>query len=132
MPPLYIIENAALQHNFRSREIRERDFPALCQLIGRPVTLDAARVGSYAHRLRNFWSNLAPFHLVQDQVQAIQRPPHVQADAVLKPGHFSSRVEVPDRPPFYQANIMGQPRSAFPTLVAYPMSKQAWASGCSL
>jgi transposase InsO family protein len=123
VPPLYIIENAALQHNFRSREIRERDFPALCQLIGRPVTLDAARVGSYAHRLRNFWSNLAPFHLVQDQVQAIQRPPHVQADAVLKPGRFSSRVEVPDRPPFYPANTMGQPRSAFPTLVAYPMSR---------
>ena len=121
--PLYILENAAMQHNFRSQHVREVDFPAVCQRVGVPVVLDAARVGSYAHRLRNFWQNLAPHRELQRDLATMERMPGIHADDVLKPGRFSSGVAVSDHEPFYPANQRGEPRSAFPTLVAYPLSR---------
>jgi Site-specific DNA methylase len=57
-PPAYILENVAMQHNFRHRHVRYPVFEELMSRLGEPITFDAVQVGSRAHRLRNFWTNL--------------------------------------------------------------------------
>ncbi|KAJ9522419.1 hypothetical protein QJQ45_008293 [Haematococcus lacustris] len=57
LPPAYIFENAAVQHNFISSAVREQLQP-LCHMFGEPLCFDAAMVGSFAHRVRNYWTNL--------------------------------------------------------------------------
>ena len=44
-PPLFMVENAAMQHNFRSAEIRNDVFPAVCAILGVPITIDAVGLG---------------------------------------------------------------------------------------
>ena len=129
LQPLYVIENAAMQHNFKSQQIREVDFKKVCSQIGQPVTIDAARFDSYAHRLRNFWTNLAhPSELIV-RVAACRRTPGIRAQDILDPGRICMDVQRSDTPPFYPASFVGQPRSTLPTLVAYPMSR-AFRTGC--
>ena len=122
-PPLYILENAAMQNNFNSQRVREEDFPALCRIIGTPVVLDAARFGAFAHRLRDFWQNAVEPGALQRAVEAVQRAPGILVDSIMDPGRHSSPVLQPDRPPFYPANQQGGQRSAFPTFTAYPLSR---------
>ena len=122
-PPLYVIENAAMQHNFRSATIRDVDFPAICKDIGVPVMIDAARFGAYAHRCRNFWTNLENPQILEMTVQTIHRSKGILVEDILDPGRHTAEVARSDSHPFYPANILGQPRSALPTLMAYTMSR---------
>jgi hypothetical protein len=122
VPPLFLIENAAMQFNFRSAFIRDVVFPQVCTMIGYPVTIDAVRFGSHAHRLRNFWQNWAPVQSVHAKVSNTHRSTGQIVDNILDPGRSSAWVEHTDRHPFYQVNLRGEPRRALPTLVAYPQS----------
>ena len=123
MPPLFIIENAAMQFNFRSPRVRLVDFPEVCAMIGTPVLLDAAQVGARAHRLRNFWQNLAPPDLLEKTLAVLHREPGIRVDDILDPGRHSAPVVRDDALPYYPANKIGQPRSALPTLMAYSGSR---------
>ena len=121
--PLYIIENAAMQHNFRSPAIATEDFTAVNMTIGQPICVDAATFNSGAHRLRNKWQNLVdPFEL-QRELNTVRRTANISANAFLDPGRSTTRVYRSDAPPFCLANKIGQPRTALPTLVAYPLSR---------
>ncbi len=61
----YVIENTAVQHNFNSPGMVARDWPLIMSALGEPVLLDAVQVGSFAHRLRNYWTNRAcPAHVI--------------------------------------------------------------------
>eukprot|EP00798_Chlamydomonas_sp_ICE-L_P022089 gene22089-biopygen30771 len=121
--PLYIIENAAMQHNFRSPAIATEDFTAVNMTIGQPICVDAATFNSGAHRLRNKWQNLVdPFEL-QRELNTVRRTANISANAFLDPGRSTTRVYRSDAPPFCLANKIGQPRTAMPTLVAYPLSR---------
>jgi tryptophanase len=53
-PLAYMIEDTATQYTLGSSKAMKE----LCAKIGFPVVLDAANVASYAHRLRNYWTNL--------------------------------------------------------------------------
>jgi hypothetical protein len=57
-PPAYLLENVAMQHNFRHSHIKVPEYKKLVNMLGTPLTFDAAQAGSYAHRLRNYWTNL--------------------------------------------------------------------------
>ncbi|KAK3288773.1 hypothetical protein CYMTET_3762 [Cymbomonas tetramitiformis] len=73
---MYMIECVAAQHNFASREvIRDTMHPLMCAMIGTPVTCDAAQLGARAHRLRNYWHNLAPIHSTQHVLDLVPRDP---------------------------------------------------------
>ena len=122
-PPLYIVENAAMQYNFRSEEVRVGTWAEVCGILGAPVTVDAALMGSYAHRLRNFWQNWADPQEVSYHLDRLERPEGIRVDSVLEPGRHSSEVYRSDEFPFVLANRRSQPRSCFPTLVAYPGSR---------
>ena len=123
-PPLWLLENAALQHNWRSKGVRENDYATVCSRLGAPVRVDAPSFGSYAHRMRNFWTNmgdqeeLAKF--IRDQDPGVGWG---QVDDILDEGRYSTSVEKSDATPFYPSNVKGEPRAALPTLVAYPMSR---------
>jgi hypothetical protein len=58
-PLAYVTENTVTQYALGSSKAMKDYFHELCAKIGFPVVLDAANVGSYAHRFRNYWTNLA-------------------------------------------------------------------------
>ena len=71
-PPGYILENVSpLAHRVGSR-LRDEVFPHIMGMVGQPTSVDAAQAGSYAHRLRAFWSNLfvnAHFEAIMARVE---------------------------------------------------------------
>ena len=121
--PLYIVENAAMQHNWRSAEVRVKAFQYVCTAMGRPVLVDAPSLGSYAHRLRNFWQNLAEAGKLEAAIQTLHPPSGTLVQDILDDGRFPMPVDREDHAPFFLANQVGQPRRVLPTLVAYPMSR---------
>lgn len=121
-PPVYLIENTAMQFGARARPELLRDYDTICDAIGPSVLLDAARVNSHAHRLRNYWSNLAPATHLQITLDGIYRFVGLRVDDILAPGRQAQRCVSVAPPPYYPANMVGRPLSALPTLVAYPAS----------
>lgn len=78
----YLLENTAISHNFRSPAISQDTYQQIVTALGAPVLVDAARFGAYAHRLRNFWTNLAPTAQLQTVLDVIQRPPGRHVDDI--------------------------------------------------
>jgi len=122
-PPGFIIENAACQHNFNSERIKTEVYATICDIIGDPVCLDAAQFGSRAHRLRNWWVNLAEGNQLRYACSMAERPPNLLVDDILEPGRSAQQVARPDYPPHYCCNTPGQPMQALPTLVSYVGSR---------
>jgi hypothetical protein len=94
----------------------------LTDCLGDPVCLDAAQFNSRAHRLRNYWTNLANASAVQHAASFWQRAPGLQVDQVLNPGRKAQMPKRDDQHPFYPANKQGKPMAALPTLMATPGS----------
>jgi hypothetical protein len=118
-PPGYLLENVAMQHNYRSAVISKEQYQLVCHAIREPVCLDAAQVGAYAHRLRNFWSNLAPARQLEVLLQHMTGPSERRVQDILDPGRRAQPAIKGDRHPFYPVNVKGQPLKSLPTLVAY-------------
>jgi hypothetical protein len=118
-PPGYICENTATQFNWKSEFIRMDTTSTVCQALGEPVAIDAAQLGAYAHRMRNYWSNLAAPSEVQSVVAVITRDPRQIVNDILDPGRTTQDVTSFDQPPHFRVNVPGQPMRALPTLVAY-------------
>ena len=131
-PPIYLLENVALEHNHSSQHIREITYPFVCAALGVPLTFDACQVGSYAHRLRSYWTNLASISALQLHISGIERRPDQIVQEILDPNHRPQPVVRSDTPPFYVANVLcprnPRPRAALPMLMAHPMS-YAFRSG---
>ena len=117
----YILENGATQHNFHSEHIRVDVTAELTRMLGDAVTVDAAQCGSYAHRLRNFWTNLAAPNQLGVLMAAVH-PPRRNIQNVLDPGHQVQRAHRDDQFPFYRLNKYNEPVRALPTLVSHPNS----------
>jgi len=63
----YVIENTLLSliRGRKSREKVQEHYTLVKHYLGEPFLLDAAQCGSYAHQLRNWWTNLAPLSSLQ-------------------------------------------------------------------
>jgi hypothetical protein len=83
-----------------------------------PVLIDAAAVGSRAHRPRFWWTNLAPAELLQSAIARTRRP-NVYVSDILDPHRTPRRVYHDDQVPLAAINRKGEPRRAFPTLVSF-------------
>ncbi len=127
-PVGYLLENAAMQYNFNHTSLRDTAYRELVAHLGEPACLDAARFNSHAHRLRNYWSNLAIMTHVQRAADCHQRAPGLLVDQILDPGRHAQLARRNDAPPFYPANAAGAPLSALPTIVAFP-SSHAYRNG---
>jgi hypothetical protein len=119
-PPAFILENVSLMGDTRPSVISAA--MAVRTGLGRAVPLDAARVGSRAHRPRLWWTNLLPREVLRRSFEKIRRPPTLTVDTILDPGRRSQVVRVADIPPIAVVNLVGRPRMALPTLMSFPGS----------
>eukprot|EP00775_Hariotina_reticulata_P002868 gene2868-biopygen4480 len=126
-PPGYLLENVPMQYH-RNSMIAQQDFDQVTRAIGQPVVLDAAQVGSFAHRLRNFWTNLCFPEQLQAAIQFVQRPPERELSSILAAHRQPMPVARMDRAPQYVCNMPGQARQAWPTIMSRPGS-YAFRSG---
>ncbi|GAX81110.1 hypothetical protein CEUSTIGMA_g8544.t1 [Chlamydomonas eustigma] len=101
LPLLYLIENTTPQH-----------------AVGPPVVLDAARVGSYAHRLRNYWTNLASPSALQFVLDSFERDPSISLLDVLEPDRYPQLCRAVRSYPYAACSIRNEPLNVLPTLVA--------------
>jgi len=121
LPPAYLLENVNFQHH-KQQQIAADDFLTVCSLLGQPIMFDAAQFGSLAHRVRNYWTNLAAVQQLAAAFQHAQRPAGRTVALALQPGRFAQPVTTPDRAPQYPCNIPGYPRVVWPTLMGRPQS----------
>jgi transposase InsO family protein len=112
-PVGYIFENVAMQDNFRHEHVREQVAPQLFARIGQPVTIDAAVLGSYAARKRNFWTNLASPKLLRAVFARLDCPHGGDLTDILGPG----------RQPMPTRGGSSEPRRLLPTLMAFHQSR---------
>ena len=87
-------------------------------MLGLPVTFDAATTGSYAHRLRNMWTNLADVTQLHLVVNNIDRDVTRVVAEILHPHHRCRMARHDDRRPYEPCNIAGAKLRALPTLMA--------------
>lgn len=114
----WVVENTAMAVPWQRSEAVLRDYHQLCTVLGQPLQLDAAQFGSRAHRLRCYWTNLAPYQQLKQVIRSARRPPGRTVQQVLDPGRSCKEVQRDDAPPFYCCNKVGQPMQALPTLMA--------------
>ncbi|KAK3250090.1 hypothetical protein CYMTET_40515 [Cymbomonas tetramitiformis] len=126
---MYLIECVAAQYNFNSQEVREVMHPLMCSMIGMPITIDAARLGSRAHRLRNYWTNMASYVEVQEVVDGVQRDQARLVRDILDPGHREQPAAEDVAAAHYPCNRQGEPMRAWPTIMSFPKSFQFRDSG---
>jgi hypothetical protein len=114
----WVLENTAVDVPWQSHQQALVDLAEIKATLGEPLVVDAAQFGSRAHRLRYFWTNLAPHSALQQLLQQVHRPPGLLVRHILGPGRSCQPVRWDDCAPFYPCNRVGQPRQALPTLVA--------------
>ena len=122
--PAYLLENTFMQVPYATPQV-QRDFRFLCEALGTPVHFDALQVGSHAHRVRNYWTNLAPSEILQRVFSTVNPElSSLQVQDILEPGRHSAPVHNPSMPPQFPAHPAGYkgPRRALPTLVSTPGS----------
>jgi transposase InsO family protein len=123
-PPGYILENVAMQRNFRHEHIRHPVFAELLSRIGRPVTFDGVQVGSRAHRLRNYWTNLTDGHRADEVFTKIHAYPEGPLSQILGPGRVPTPVKEVERSQSeIRVNKYGEARKVFPTIMSFPLSR---------
>ena len=71
-PPAFVVENTSFQLNGHQRI--KQQYAQVCGMLGPSALLDAARFGSRAHRLRNFWTNILPPEVLQAVCDKVRRP----------------------------------------------------------
>lgn len=119
--PAYLLENTAMKHPTGAQKGQVgSDFQLICAAVGPCVELDAARLGSYAHRLRDYWTNLACAEQLQAVFDRVERDPTRQLTDILEAGRQPQLCRRANAsPPWYAANKVGEPLRVLPTLVAF-------------
>eukprot|EP00854_Cymbomonas_tetramitiformis_P034110 gene34110-biopygen13193 len=117
-PPGYLLENVSPLAHRQGTSLRDVVFPYIASIIGNLVSFDAARAGSYAHRLRAYWSNLFQNYQFNQIMSLVERPKDRVVASILRKGWHPRPVVRPDRPPHYLANVVGEPLRALPTIMA--------------
>ena len=89
--------------------------------MGAPIVIDAAGVGSAAHRVRLFWTNWCRPEILQDAFPKDIKP-YVPLKSILHPHHVPTLPSRLSSHPFATHNKVGKPRVCMPTIVSYPKS----------
>jgi hypothetical protein len=123
-PPAYLLENVAMQHNFRHSHIKVPEYEKLVNMLGTPLTFDAAQAGSYAHRLRNYWTNMVHPQRLQPVLDQLEIPHEHILNELLDPGRHTKVVRENERTiSGRRYNVPGKPRVVLPTLMSFPKSR---------
>jgi hypothetical protein len=113
----YLIEHVAAGYDRRKKVLKH--FEAVRGLLGPEVVLDAALLGSRAHRLRAWWTNLEGIPLLRAAVAAQVRPPGLFVHQVLGPGRRARPPKTVGVAPWAKVETLGAPRRALNTFVSY-------------
>ena len=116
----YLLENVFSGFDHRAKVIAA--WKLIHQTFGECVMLDAAQFGSYAHRLRAYWTNLMPVALIRGAVSLWPRMADDYVDDILDPGRTSAPVTTATARLYFPCNVVGQKRRALPTFVSFPNS----------
>eukprot|EP00854_Cymbomonas_tetramitiformis_P034175 gene34175-biopygen18261 len=122
-PPAYVLENVSPLSHREHTKIRKEVFPIINSVVGQPVSFDAARAGSYAHRLRAYWSNLFQNHQFNLIMKKVTRPPDRYVSNILQQGWKPRKVVSGDRKPHHIANVVGEPVRVLSTILATQNSR---------
>ena len=120
VPPIYCVENTWPGPSGRKEGV-DKTADLIQAFIGAPVIIDAAGVGSAAHRVRHYWTNFCETSLLQSAFPRDITPFPSLTD-ILDPDHVASEPLVASTWPFVGHNIVGKPRFCLPTIVTYPGS----------
>lgn len=112
-----VIEHVAAGTDRRPR-VREH-YEAVRGLLGPEIVFDAALVGSRAHRLRAWWTNLEGMPLLRAATAKQQRPEGLFVHQVLGKGRKAKPPETTGTPPWACVEKPGEPRRALNTFVSY-------------
>jgi site-specific DNA-cytosine methylase len=115
-PPGYIVEDVPVVSSSRSRMLESMH--KIHGILGVPVLIDAAAMGSRAHRPRFWWTNLAPAELLQSTIGRTRRP-DVYVSEILDPHRTLRRVNHNDQASLAVVNRKREPHRVFPTLVSF-------------
>ncbi len=118
VPPGYVFENTYMQVGNRHESVRAGDWPYIVATIGEPVLTDAARFGAGAHRLRNFWTNLASTAHLQLLLDTFVRPAAANVQSMLLPKHKVRLARREETGPWYRCNAPGEPLRVLPTIMS--------------
>ena len=115
-PLIYILENTYPGERY-SKAVQNAQ--NLVQgFLGAPILLDAANMGSVAHRVRLYWQNFMTPELLQSAMPKMMVPtPTLRW--IMGPHHVPTKPGHTDVRPFAPWNIIGQPRICMPTVVSY-------------
>ncbi|CAM6104818.1 unnamed protein product [Calypogeia fissa] len=83
-PPAYILENVPVLGDTRAQVLAS--VRQVRVWLGPALLLDAASVGSRAHRPRLWWTNLLPREVLRRAFDAVQRPSDLTVDSILDGG----------------------------------------------
>jgi transposase InsO family protein len=119
-PIAYLLENVAIQENFIHEHIKNEVAAEVDSKIGKPVTFDAANVGSYATRVRNYWTNLAGAKPMQMVYNNLKCPRKGNLYTILGKDRHPMPVEAPSKGGH---NVPGEVRATFPTLMSFRQSR---------
>ncbi|CAI7734670.1 unnamed protein product [Closterium sp. NIES-53] len=113
----YLLENLDLEGDCREpiQLVRER----ISRQLGKGISCDAARAGSYAHRLRMYWQNVVPVLRLQEEVEGVKRATGRRVLDILEPGRTPAPVCQKGYSKHYPCNQVGRDMRALPTLVSY-------------
>jgi hypothetical protein len=117
----YILENVPAEFNYKCQMVR-KDAALLDVMLGRHVVVDAVQHGSYAHRVRAIWTNVASTEQLQQALGKHKPPPCRKVDDILNEGRTAPVAQHSDRWPRCQVNVAGRPMRALPTVMAHPYS----------
>ena len=118
----YLLENTAIQHNWKDRSKWNKLLEKYVRMMGRYIMLDAAKVGSAAHRVRNYWTNLCDPGEAQKLLNEFETPT-MPLELVLPEGTQTLTPTKRDHYPQAVVNYAGHPRMALPTFTSRPRSR---------
>jgi hypothetical protein len=82
---------------------------------------------SYAHQLRNWWTNLAPLSVLQLTLKYTITDPNLQVSHILDDQSSCQPAIKQKKPPWFPTNLIRKPRGAWPTFVSFPIAQhQHW------
>ncbi|CAI7878514.1 unnamed protein product [Closterium sp. NIES-54] len=104
----YLLENLDLEGDSREpiRLVRDR----IRGQLGEGVSCDAARMGSYAHRLRMYWQNVVPAMQLQAEIEGVKRAAERKVQDILAPRRTPAPVCRKSYSRHEQCNQVGQER----------------------
>jgi hypothetical protein len=119
----WLIENVdATDH--RDALVRDEYNRVVKGILGPGYAFDAVAVGSYAHRIQRFWTNLIPTTLLHSMVekQFSSCSPDQSVQNILDPGREAQLASHDRAPGPHSVNIVGDPLKAFSTFVTLKRS----------